>query len=268
MYIERVEALLSDVDTYNLVKKNPIRSIENSLNKLLKNWLHNEYISKQQYYKLHSSDSILPKAYGLPKVHKNNIPFRIIVSSINTALYSLASFLQEIISNSLGKIKSHTANSFELYKSLSGKQVRESDLLISLDVISLFTNVPLDLAIDSINNRWCNIQRNTKISKNEFLTAIKFVLSSTYFTFNNVIYKQTFGIPMGSPLSPVIADIVMQDLETYCLNKINCQLTFDFRYVDDIVMAAPSDKIDTIFKTFNAYHKRLNFTIEYESNHH
>jgi len=42
----------------------------------------NEYISKQQFYKLRSSDSILPKAYRLLKVHKNNIPFRIIVSSV------------------------------------------------------------------------------------------------------------------------------------------------------------------------------------------
>jgi len=88
--------------------------------------------------------------------------------------------------------------------------------------------------------------------------------SSIYFTFNNKIYKQTYGTPMGSPLSPVIADVVMQDLETTCLNRINFQLTFYYRYVDDIVMATPSDKIDLIFETFNDYHDRLKFTIECE----
>jgi len=133
-------------------------------------------------------------------------------------------------------------------------------------VISLFTNVPLDLAIDSINKRWTYVQHNTKIPKNEFLSAITFVLSSTHFTFNSIIYKQTYGTPMGSPLSPVIADAVMQDLETVCLNMINCHLIFYYRYVDDIVMAAPRDKIDLIFKTFNDYHNRLKFTIEYEEN--
>jgi len=96
--------------------------------------------------------------------------------------------------------------------------------------------------------------------------AMKFVLSSTYFTFNNIIYKQTYGTPMGSPLSPIIADVVMQDLETACLNRIKFQLTFYSRYVDDIVMAVPSDKIDLVFKTFNDYHDRLKFTIEYEEN--
>jgi len=58
----------------------------------------------------------------------------------------------------------------------------------------------------------------------------------------------------------------MQDLETSCLNRINLPLTFYFRYVDDIVMAAPSDKIDFIFETFNKYHNRIKFTLEYENN--
>jgi len=105
-------------------------------------------------------------------------------------------------------------NSFNIYNSLSGKIVRDTDVLLSLDVTALFTNVPLDLAMDGISNRWVHIKQFTNISRNDFLMAIKFVLSSTYFTFNNIIYKQTFGTPMGLPLSPIVADIVMQDLET------------------------------------------------------
>jgi len=102
-YIEKVEELLNDVNTYTVIKKNPTKSIENTLNNTLKKWLRNDYISKSQYFKLRSSDSNLPRAYGLPKVHKNNCPYRIIVSSINTALYSLSSLLQDIISISLEK---------------------------------------------------------------------------------------------------------------------------------------------------------------------
>jgi len=53
------------------------------------------------------------------------------------------------------------------------------------------------------------IGRSTSIKKDEFLSAINFVLTSTYFTFNSKVYKQTFGSPMGSPLSPIIADILL-----------------------------------------------------------
>jgi len=262
-YISKVEELLKDKNTYTVIRKNPTKIIENKLNNILKFWLQKEYITKQQYFKFRASDALLPKAYGLPKIHKEHIPIRLIVSSINTALYPLASFLQDVIADSIENASSYIANSFDLYM-LSGKQVLETDVLISFDVISLFTNVPLDLAIDSISNRWSFIKHNTRIPKNDFIQAIEFVLSSTYFTFNNIIYKQTFGTPMGSPLSPIIADTVMQDLETKCLKRSNCQLTFYFRYVDDIVMATHPNHINVIFKTFNDYHQRLKFTIEQE----
>jgi len=115
VYINKVEELLKGVNIYTVVKRNPIKSIENNLNNVLRKWLLNDYISKSQNSKLRSSDSNLPKVYGLPKVHKTNCPYRIIVSSINTALYSLFFFLQDIISISLEKSNSCVANSFDLY---------------------------------------------------------------------------------------------------------------------------------------------------------
>jgi len=66
-------------------------------------------------------------------------------------------------------------------------------------------------------------------------------LFSTFFTFNSKIYKQIFGTPMGSPLSLIIAD-VLQDLEKKALNKINVNILFYYRYVDDVILAAPSDQ--------------------------
>jgi len=71
---------------------------------------------------------------------------------------------------------------------------------------------------------------------------------------------------MGSPLSPIIADIVMQDLEEASLNKINLKLPVYYRYIDDI-MAALSNSISQLYHIFNNYHDRLKFTIEYENNH-
>jgi len=258
--------LLQDRNTYEIIKKNPINNIEKKLKSTIKQWLHSKYISKHTYLYLHSTDSNLPKAYGLPKIHKANCPLRIIVSSINTALYPLASFLHKIIFNSLNYNEKRVKNSFELYNALSNKTINDADILISLDVISLFTNIPQDLAIESILNRWSLINKNTNIPKDDFILAIKFVLSSTYFTFNKIIYRQTFGTPMGSPLSPVIADIVLQDLEEKALNNLN--LSFYYRYVDDIILAASPIHSAIILNTFNSFHNRLQFTIEFENNRH
>jgi len=135
---------------------------------------------------------------------------------------------------------------------------------VSFYVVSLFTNVPLDLAINGIKNRWNFIKQFTKIPMGEFISIVKFVLSFIFFTFNNVIYKQTSGTPIGSP---IIADLTMQDLEEHVLSSLKIKLSIYYRYVDDILLAAPEDDINDIFETFNNYHNRLKFTIEYESNH-
>jgi len=121
---KKIGELLKDDNTYTVVKRNSTsKSIQNSFNNIHKRWFQKEFISKQQFFKLRSSDANLPKAYGLSKVHKNNIPFRLIISSVNTALYSLASFLQYIIIHRLENTNSYTTNSFDLYNSLSNKQV-------------------------------------------------------------------------------------------------------------------------------------------------
>jgi len=67
---------------------------------------------------------------------------------------------------------------------------------------------------------------------------------------------------MGSPLSPIISDLVMRDLEERALETLGLPLPFYFRYVDDIVMAIPSDSINKTLNTFNNLHPRLQFTLE------
>lgn len=96
------------------------------------------------------------------------------------------------------------------------------------------------------------------------MNAILFILTFTYFVLDNVIYRQTYGTPMG--LSPVIADLVLQDIENKALYKINMRLSLYYRYVDDILLVAPEDDINRIVNIFNSFHERLKFTPEVERN--
>ena len=66
---------------------------------------------------------------------------------------------------------------------------------------------------------------------------------------------------MGSPLSLIIADIVMQDLEKM-LNSLDFDISFYYRYVDDIIIAIPSFKVQEVLEKFNSYHHRIQFTCE------
>jgi len=133
-----------------------------------------------------------------------------------------------------------------------------------LDVVSLFTNVSLDLALDSVSERLCLIKEKCSIPRDEFFTAVRFILNSTFFTFNGKIYQQTFGTAMGSPLSSIIADITLQDLENKAIGRISFNLPFYiyYRYVDDIALAAPSFMFNEVLGIFNSFYPRLRFTLK------
>ncbi|KAG5329092.1 COX1 oxidase, partial [Acromyrmex heyeri] len=77
------------------------------------------YIDLNLYKKLYVSDGELPSSYGLPKIHKEGHPLRLIVSCINSAFYPLAIFLKEIIDNNNKKNFSYVKNSFYLVNKLN-----------------------------------------------------------------------------------------------------------------------------------------------------
>jgi len=67
--------------------------------------------------------------------------------------------------------------------------IEENYDLISLDIVSSFTNIPVNLAMDSVSNRWSHLNKGTKIPKSEFLKALKLILESTYTTRDNYCRK-------------------------------------------------------------------------------
>jgi len=116
----------------------------------------------------------------LPKIHKKNVPYRIIISSIGTLLCPLRIFLHDPIAKNISLSTSYVNNSFDLYKYLLNIKIPHSYGLISLDVFSLFINVSLNLAIDGIRKRWVYISKSTNLSQNEFLTALKKLIGNSY----------------------------------------------------------------------------------------
>lgn len=95
--------------------------------------------------------------------------------------------------------------------------------------MSLFTNVPIELVLNAVVKRWKNIKLDTKLSQQKLINALRFVMSSTYFSFNHKIYRQTHGISIGFSLSLIMANITLQNLELKALNTLTFTIptTFD-----------------------------------------
>jgi len=265
-YSQSISQMLQDTDTYDIINKDPIRNLTNKTRELLTRWLKHNFITTSIYKKIFCSDGTLPRAYGLPKIHKPGSQYRIIVSTIDSPLYPLAVYLHKIINDNIPKPRSHIKNSLQLIEKIKNKALNDNQALISLDVVSLFTNIPIDLAIECISKKWHFIADACKINKEEFLKGIRLVLDSTFFIFDNRMYRQKFGTPMGSPLSPIIADLVMEYIEERALEGLETEVSFYYRYVDDIIMAVPQHLINKIVNVFNSQHNRLKFTLEIGGN--
>jgi len=261
-YNGKMNNILDDNSTYLVVEKDPTKNITDKLKQVLTSWKNKGYIENNVYRSLLVTDGVLPRAYGMPKIHKKGIPCRIVVSSINSPLHKLAVYIHKIIKNNINNPNSYVKDSYDLVNKLKNTQLHSKVKIASFDVVSLFTNVPLDFAMDSIRIRWAEISVGTSISCDDFLNRVSLILNSTFFKFNNKIYKQIFDTPMGSPLSPIIAQIVLRDIEERVFNVIPFHIPIYYRYVDDILIATPLEEMYNALCVFNSIHDRVQFTSE------
>ena len=161
--------------------------------------------------KLHCSNSTPASFYGLPKIHKPERPLRPITSSIGSPTYAVSKHLVSILSP-LRRNRFSVKNSSEFAQKIQQHTVASNEIMVSFDVKSLFTSIPVDLALTIVNER---LQKDQDLAErtNMSTSNIMRLLDHNYFKRNNIHYKQIFGCAMGSPISPVIADLGMEEIE-------------------------------------------------------
>ncbi|XP_062715777.1 uncharacterized protein LOC134291698 [Aedes albopictus] len=204
-----------------------------------------------------------PRIYGAPKAHKEGLPLRPVVPCMTSPSYTLSQYVGKIIQKSITG-KYDATDSFTFCEYINSVQLPPDYVLISLDVVSLFTCIPKDLVIRDVINNWENIKQHTDINLDLFLEMTEFCIDCSYFRFKGQFYQQVFGTAMGNPLSPTIADLVMETL----LDNVVTRVSFPFpvlkKYVDDLMLAVPKDKIEEVRTIFNSYHEKIQFTVEVE----
>ena len=101
-------------------------------------------------------------------------------------------------------------------------QVPSGYHMVSFDVKSLFTNVPLEYTIGLVLERIYNKgELVTNITRSEMKEMLLLCTKNVHFSYNHDIYIQRDGVAMGSPLGPVLAGIFMMNLERSLVPKLN-----------------------------------------------
>ena len=246
-------------------------NIEKQITDLLKQLNDSQVISDTEHKKLKPRSSRFGILYGLCKIHKSLIdncpPFRPILSAIKPPSYNIAKHLVPIL-EPITTNKFTIKNSFEF-----AKEIIEQDsglYMASLDVESLFTNIPLEETINiSCDSLYSNETKINNFNRNDFEKLFRMALQNNFFNFDGKIYKQTDGVAMGSPLGPSLANAFLCFHEQVWLNDCleHFKRVYYRRCVDDIFALFRSpDHLEKFTNYLNSKHKDIKFTYGKESN--
>ena len=219
-YIRKSEELLRQ-PTYKPIPTDPTNKYKSKLITLLKKITTEGGIDEVTYRRLYPTGASPPKFYGLPNMHKSGMPLRPIVSSIGSMTYERSKELSRILKPLVGRFPHQVQNNKEFIQQLEDIKLRSDDIIMCYDVKTLFTSVPMKPALKIIKKLLeedQTLQQRTSMTVNNITCLLEFCLNSTYFTFQERFYEQGEGAAMGSPISPIVANLYMEDFEMRAIN--------------------------------------------------
>ena len=215
-------------------EKDKTVQIEKALSRLLREVKEQNAIDQITFERIRPIGTTIPRLYGLPKVHKANVPLRPILDMYNSPYHTVAKWLANTLEPMRHKIVKYSLKDiFEFVKSMDSLKSIHTKMF-SLDVSSLFTSVPLEEMIDYLCNYIQVHNCNICLPPDALKRLLLFCTRNVQFKFNGEIYRQKDGVAMGSPLGPLFADIFMASLENTRLRPYIDNFHFYKRYVDDI----------------------------------
>ena len=178
-YHDKAMMLLSDEQVYRKSKKDPTLSAERKMNSMLINLKKRSLLPEKLYERLRSSGGHIPLFCGLPKIHKETIPWRPIASFVSSPMHNLSKFLAKALSPLAEKTASHVSSSTDFTTFTKTITIPHGFALVAYDIISLFTNVPTDLAVEVIKRRLeedDSVLNEVSIPTNAIISLVHFCL--------------------------------------------------------------------------------------------
>ena len=265
-YNDKLKTLISDSNKFEEIAVDQNKIIKKKINDIVKPYKGHQtlnYVYKQLHRVGEYPNGHL---YGQPKIHKDskNPPLRPIISMSGTVTHEIAQFLNKMIRPYVDN--SHMLRSTdELLLHTKDLKLEPGEELVSLDVESLFTNVPVDETINIIIQKAYNHPNlpPPPLPEDELRSLLSICTQQTPFQFENRTFIQRDGVSMGSPLGPTFADFYMSHLECNLLSQDRISNPkFYYRYVDDILAIFKSKNHICHFIRRLKSNSVLNFTCE------
>jgi hypothetical protein len=266
-YIIEAQRQLLTSGAYLHLKEDPTESYCKEIQRVLDTMLSTNVIDTKCHEYLSPTPTLTRpgRFYLLPKIHKKGVPGRPICSSVQHPTEKISQFVDAHIRRFMLQSKSYIRDTQDfISKIVDGKPRKPGTLLVTLDVTSLYTNIPNEDGIAAIA-KLLNDSPDPDMPTPFLLKLLKLVLSKNYFIFNGEFYLQIGGTAMGTKLAPSYACSflgVHEDnlLDNYPLKPDNYQ-----RFIDDLYFEwiHGEEELLKFIKYLNDGHPTIKFTSEY-----
>ena len=205
--------------------------------------------------------------YMLQKIHKPGNPGRPIVNSIGSITEKISAFVDSHLKQYTPRIPSYIKDTTHFINIMKNIQLDPEDLLVTIDVSSLYTNIPHNEGIAAINRMMEETGTDTLLRM--FISNLAHqVLSKNFFNFNGQLFEQTQGTAMGTRMAPNYAIIFIHYLETNFLSNYPKHPKTWLRFIDDIFMIWQYGRmeLDKFLNALNNHHPKITFTYNIDQN--
>ena len=170
---------------------------------------------------MYPTGAVTPKFHGLPKIHKRDISLRPIMSGRGSINYEVAKELSRILRPLVGSSPHHIKNTGDFVQQFKGITLQLIESIVSYDVSAPFTSVPIDPAINIIRRKLemdqeLHLRKPMKVE--QIISLLVFCLKTTYFQFQGRFLEQLQGTAMGSPISPIVTNLYIEDFKNKAIS--------------------------------------------------
>ena len=194
---------------------------------------------------------------------------RPIITRMGSPLYNTSKFLTSILAPIQNYNGHSVSNSLQFSKETIDIDIQDDETMVSFDVVSLFTAIPVDKACNYIRKKLENdlsLHSRTNLDIDDIVSLLNFVLSDNHFAYKGKIYKQIHGCAMGSPVDPVVANICMKEIEDSAINTTPVPPRYWKRYVDNSFCIIKKNTVSSFHDSLNSIDPHISLTIEHENN--
>ena len=240
-YIREGERQLGDINFYKCVDSDLTNIHCEQVRKVVDSMFHNNEISSETYRYLLTDNNRTAEFYMLPKIHKSlvNPPGRPIISGNDCPTEKISHMLDTILQPFVPSIKSFVRDTTDFIQKLNSVDLsgHDSIILCTLDVSSLYTNIPQKEGLNVIKQLLASERPSAFLPKNNNLCKLlELVLTKNNFRFNNKHFLQINGTAMGTRVAPTYANLYMSHFEDLFVYTYPKQPLLWLRYIDDIFM--------------------------------